>query len=93
MFAVLWMNQTCNFAFLSYPENFDFSGDVVSKALLNELLSRYAYTLFTPSGYVQYNNNSQPTTLHTFRLLLLPSASWLQVLFGLIGQALGFRNP
>lgn len=65
---------------------------MVSKDL-NELLSRYAYTLFTPYEYVQYNNNSQPTTLQTFWLLVLPSASWLQVLFGLNGQALGFRNP
>jgi hypothetical protein len=36
---------------------------------------------------------NQPTTLQTSRLRLLPSASWLQVLFCLNGQALGFRNP
>jgi len=35
----------------------------------------------------------QPTPLQTFWLRLLPTASWLQVLFGLNGQALGFRNP
>jgi hypothetical protein len=65
---------------------------VVSIHLLNELLSRYAYTLLTPYENVQYNNNSQPTPVQILRLLL-PSASWLHVLFGLIGQALGFRNP
>ena len=79
--------------FLGYPKNFDVSGYVVSKDRFNELLSRYAYTLLTPYDYVQYNKNSQPTTLQNFRLPVLPSAFWLQVLYGLIGQTLGFRNP